>query len=259
MRLTWFAGRPMSKLPAMRSKFFSLLFFFFLGASTLRAKDHKTKSADLIAGVFQADRELKDISFSEVIEATTRKKIIPIDLKSETDRELISKVGIALNEVLKRMNASNSVAQKQRRINEVSSHFEDAIKEELNKLPGFSCDFPRTAAGKIQRSGYPDLRLVDKKTGAVTYLDPKLFETGGRASTFRTFYYEPKIATGKIHNDAHQLIIGIEHDRRNDGQWKFLNWELVDVSGLRVRLKAEFQGSNKDMYRPELVVGTSRK
>ena len=76
----------------------------------------------------------------------------------------------------------------------------------------------------------------------------------------RTFYYEPKTETGKIHDDAHHLIIGFEHGpRESDGSWKFLNWELVDLSGFKVRLKAEFQGSNRDIYRPELIVGGSRK
>ena len=119
-------------------------------------------------------------------------------------------------------------------------------------------DFPRTADGRIQRSGYPDLRLVDRKSGTVIYVDPKLFERGSRASTFRTFYYEPKIETSKINDNAHHLIVGIEHGGAA-GHWKFLNWDLVDVSGLRVKLKAEFQSSNKELYRPELIVGTSRK
>ncbi|MDQ6630617.1 MAG: hypothetical protein M3Y82_02540, partial [Verrucomicrobiota bacterium] len=125
--------------------------------------------------------------------------------------------------------------------------------------PGFSCDFPRTAKGKMQRSGYPDLRLEDKKSGRVIYLDPKLYAKGSRDSSFRTFYYEPKMDTGKINDDAHHLIVGFEHAPRENGQWKFLNWELVDLAKFKVRLKAEFQGSNRDLYRPELIVGTSRK
>jgi len=31
----------------------------------------------------------------------------------------------------------------------------------------------------------------------------------------------------------------------------------VDLSKFKVRLKAEFQGSNRDMYRPEAIVATS--
>jgi hypothetical protein len=41
--------------------------------------------------------------------------------------------------------------------------------------------------------------------------------------------------------------------------WKFTRWDLVDLSRFTVKLKAEFQGSNRDMYRPEAVVASSAK
>jgi len=40
---------------------------------------------------------------------------------------------------------------------------------------------------------------------------------------------------------------------------KFTRWDLVDLSQFRVKLKAEFQASNQDMYRPEAIVATSGK
>jgi len=39
--------------------------------------------------------------------------------------------------------------------------------------------------------------------------------------------------------------------------WKFTRWDLVDLSQFQVKLKAEFQGSNRDMYRPEAIVASS--
>jgi hypothetical protein len=41
--------------------------------------------------------------------------------------------------------------------------------------------------------------------------------------------------------------------------WKFTRWDLVDLSRFTVKLKAEFQGSNRDMYRPEAIVAASEK
>ncbi|HEX4665495.1 MAG TPA: hypothetical protein VH207_02755 [Chthoniobacterales bacterium] len=32
---------------------------------------------------------------------------------------------------------------------------------------------------------------------------------------------------------------------------------LVDLAHFHVKLKAEFQGSNRDLYRPEAIVATS--
>ena len=229
---------------------------------TFNASTAETNQPDidkLIVAVAEAGGELKGIPFADVVKATTGKRILAFDRKNEADQELLALIGRALDGVLVRMNATNSVAQKQRRINEVSSHFEDEMKRALNDVPGFSCDFPRLASGKIQRSGYPDLRLVDKKSGRVIYLDPKLYEEGSRGSSFRTFYFEPKTDTNKILDDAHHLIVGFAHDGRKSGQWKFLSWELVDLSQFKVRLKAEFQGSNRDLYQDAATVGRSRK
>jgi hypothetical protein len=224
-------------------------------ASTVTAQ---TNPAAAIANIMQVDHELNSIPFATIIEATTGHKIIPLDLQRETERALVATIGAGLDEVLKRLNATNSAAQQQRRINEVSSHFENELRTVLNATPGLTCEVPRTAGGKVQRSGYPDLRLVAQASGRVIYLDPKLFEQGSRSSSFRTFYYEPKLETSKIHEDAHHLVVGIEHDGRASGAWKFTRWELVDVSRLRVTLKAEFQSSNKELYRPELIVGRSK-
>jgi hypothetical protein len=218
-----------------------------------------TNAAAAIAAVARADRELSDIPFATVIAATTGHRILPVDRQRDADRDIIARLGVAFDTVLRHLNATNSPAQQERRINEVSSHFENELKAVLNATPGFSCDFPRTTAGKVQRSGYPDLRLVDQKSGRIIFLDPKLFERDSRASSFRTFYFEPKVETSKIHEDAHHLILGIEHDGRASGPWRFLNWELVDASRLRVQLKAEFQSSNRELYRPELIIGASQQ
>ena len=111
----------------------------------------------------------------------------------------------------------------------------------------------------MQRSGYPDLRIVDGASQRIFYLDPKLYAAGSRDSSFRTFYFEPKITTNKVTDDAVHLIVGFEHEPKSGGRWNFTRWDLVDLAHFKVRLKAEFQGSNRDIYRPEAIVATSAK
>jgi hypothetical protein len=164
-----------------------------------------------------------------------------------------------LNEVMKRMNAPDSPVQNLARINEASSHFEDLLRELLNRVPGFTCDFPHTSEDRVQRSGYPDLRLVETATNRVFYLDPKLYAAGSRDSSFRTFYFEPKITTNKVRDDAVHLLVGFEHTPQAAGHWTFTRWDLVDLAHFKVRLKAEFQGSNRDIYRPEATLATSAR
>jgi hypothetical protein len=159
----------------------------------------------LIPWLLDEDRQLRSIPFSEVIFDTTGKKVIATDRQNEDDQRVIRQISAVLDEVVTRLNARDSVIQSVPRINEVSSHFENLMRELLNATPGFNCDFPHTSNDRIQRSGYPDLRLVDKETNRVFYLDPKLYEAGRRDSSFRTFYFEPKIATNKVRDDAAKL------------------------------------------------------
>jgi len=211
-----------------------------------------TKAA--LHAVLAADAQLQDVPFGEVIFGTTGRRVLALDLTRAADRKLIAQIGGALDQVLRELNDVNHPAHAERRINEVSAHFEKALRAALNERSGWACDYPRNAAGRVQRAGYPDLRLVERESGRVVYLDPKLFERGNRASKLRTFYYAPKTETNKVLEDAHHLLVGFEHTGKTNGHWQFQGWELVDLARFKVRLKAEFQGSNHDLYRPETIV-----
>ncbi len=213
----------------------------------------------LIPWLLDEDRQLRGIPLRDVIFDTTGKRVLPIDPKSEVDQRVVKQIGEILDEVVKGMNATDSSIQTIPRINEVSSHFEDVLRQLLNAKPGLTCDFPRTAGDKIQRAGYPDLKIVDRASQRVYYLDPKLYAVGSRDSTFRTFYFEPKVATNKVRDDAVHLIVGFEHEPRKGDHWTFTRWDLIDLSRFKVKLKAEFQGSNRDMYRPDAIIATSAK
>lgn len=211
----------------------------------------------LIPWLLDEQTQLRGIPFSEVIRDVSGKEVLPFDGKNEVDQRVAKAIGAACDETVKRLNAPTSPIQSIARINEVSSHFEDTLRELLNASAGLSCDFPKTLEGKVQRSGYPDLRIVDLVSKRVFYLDPKLYAVGSRDSSFRTFYFEPKAATNKVRDDAVHFVVGFEHESRDkSAAWKFTRWDLVDLSRFKVKLKAEFQGSNRDMYRPEAIVAS---
>ena len=213
----------------------------------------------LIPWLLDEDQQLRGIPFAKVIFDATGKRVLPVNAKDEIDQRVIKQISAACNETIKQFNAPDSTIQNVARINEVSSHFEDNLRQLLNAAPGLSCDFPRTAEDRLQRSGYPDLRIVDLASKRVFYLDPKLYVAGSRESSFRAFYFEPKMTTSKVRDDAVHLIVGFEHEpREKNGGWKFTRWDLVDLAQFKVKLKAEFQGSNRDMYRPEAIVATAR-
>jgi len=239
------------------------------GAPALQSTPAKGAVDQLIPWLLDEDRQLRGIPFAEVILDTTGKHVLAVDAKNETDQRVIKQISAACDETIKQMNTPDSVIQRILRINEVSSYFEDTLRELLSSTPGLSCDFPRTIDEKVQRSGYPDLRIIDLTSRRVFYLDPKLYAAGSRNSSFRTFYFEPKKATNKVGEDAVHFIVGFEHERREGGssspgsmakaqRWKFTRWNLVDLSHFKVKLKAEFQGSNDDMYRAEAIVASGR-
>jgi len=223
-------------------------------------KDEKTPIDALIPWLLQEDAQLRGIPFSEVIFDVTGKRVLAFNPKNETDLRVVKQISVVLDEVMSQLNSPASVIQGIPRINEVSSHFEDLMRELLNKTSGLTCDFPKTTEGRLQRSGYPDLELIDQESHRVYYLDPKLYAIGSRDSSFRTFYFEPRMATNKVREDAVHFIVGFEHEKpAADRRWKFTRWDLIDLSHFQVKLKAEFQGSNRDMYRPEAIVATSGK
>jgi len=260
-------------------KFFASIAMIVLANDAMAQLSTTPKAAvdQLIPWLLDEDQQLRGVPFSEVILDTTGKKVFRFDANEPVDQRVAKAISAACDETMKRLNATGSAIQNVDRINEVSSHFEDNLRELLNATPGLRCEFPLTNEGKVQRSGYPDLRIVDLESKRVFYLDPKLYAAGSRDSSFRTFYFEPKRATNKVRDDAVHFIVGFQHESRNvpaslsrdasesrtaterhgySPVWRFTRWDLVDLSRFEVKLKAEFQGSNRDMYRPEAIVAS---
>src|SRR5438105_11534581 len=137
------------------------MFVWNIQAQTIAASqtDGKTPVDALIPWLLQEDAQLRGIPFSEVIFDATGKRVLAFNPKDETDGRVLKQISAVPDAVTEQLNMPDSVIQGIPRINEVSSHFEDLMHELLNKVPGFSCDFPKTAAGATQRSGYPDLEI----------------------------------------------------------------------------------------------------
>jgi hypothetical protein len=207
----------------------------------------QSRDAALVRSLLDENLTGRSFDFATVAQACSGKRVLPLTDEPAHAR-VVSAIERALAETIRDLNAEDSPVRKLRRINEASRFFEEGLMSRLDAMPGLRCGIPATRGGSAQRAGYPDLRILDEESGSVFYLDPKLVEQGSLTSTLRTFYFEPKNETLKITDDAVHLLAGIEHDGRAQ-QWTFKGWRLVDLSTLRVRLKAEFQASNADLYR----------
>lgn len=209
-----------------------------------------TPDSSLVQRLLAEDLDHRNFPFATVVAAASGKKVVPLDLANPAHQRVTEAVHAALRATIDDLNRPDSPVRSLRRINEASRFFEDGLHSRLNATPGLRCEIPPNRRGDAQRSGYPDLRLTDTASGSVFYLDPKLVENSAWHSTLRTFYFEPVHETLKVTDDAVHLLVGIGHDG-NDAAWTFGPSKLIDLSRLQVRLKAEFQASNADLYPPE--------
>lgn len=235
----------------------SLLVFCSNNAYSQDPSLEKSDDNALIKRLLAEDLGTRKFSFAQVIESSSGKKVLPFDKKKPEHAVVMARIRHSINKAIVELNRSDSPIKKLRRINEASRYFEDLLLIEIAKHQDLTCMIPLNKRGNAQRSGYPDLRIEHTPSKAVFYLDPKLYEEKSRSSSLRTFYYEPKTNTIKILDDAVHLLLGISHDGV-DGDWTFTNWELVDLSKFKVRLKAEFQASNKDLYHKANIIESSK-
>ncbi|MEM9236201.1 MAG: hypothetical protein AAGB14_05430 [Verrucomicrobiota bacterium] len=212
-----------------------------------RQETQASSDSALVRGLLKENLDQRRFSFATVIEATSDRRVLPLDPEDPVHQRILTAIEKVMARACSELSAPDSPVRKLRRINEGSRFFEEALMKGLNDIPGLSCAIPTNRQGEHQRSGYPDLKLTDEESGTVFYLDPKLVEKSSWKSSFRSFYFEPKDRTLKINDDAVHLLIGIGHDGRN-GAWTFSDWKVVDLATLSVRLKAEFQASNRDLY-----------
>jgi len=207
-----------------------------------------------IGWLLEEGEALEDVRFADVVEAVSGCRILPVDPVDPVDAEILDAIATAASAMLPAFAQSGHPVHEIGRVNEVSRSVEEFLLSAPNADPGFSCTIPLNASGEVQRSGYPDLRLEHLASGRIFYIDPKVYKAGSEGSSFRTFYFEPKKETNKILDDASHVILAVSHAGKEEGLWQFNDWKLVDLADFRVRLKAEFQASNRELYQERSIL-----
>ena len=225
--------------------------------AALEAEASENKVQPLISWLLEDEGRLDDVPFPDVVSAVSGCKVLPVNTADPVDAWMADVLAQALNDCMAELNRASHPMHEVGRVNEISRHVEDSLLKLLNAHEALLCEIPVNASGDRQRSGYPDLRLVHHESGRVFYIDPKIYKLGSEQSSFRTFYFEPKKATNKILDDASHLIVGVAHAGKVEGQWQLKHWKMVDLINFKVRLKAEFQASNRDLYQPSAVIRKS--
>jgi hypothetical protein len=189
---------------------------------------------DAIRTVAGLTKDLKDISFQDLVESTSEFKLHPVDLKLPEDKELVEDLSAAFKHFIAFSNKTGTRFTATR-INDVSRHIEEVLVEQMQKTG--------LKARILGEAGYPDIELTDKHD-RISYLEVKI-SSKQKLTSFRTFYYT---SGKKIKSDARHLLIGLYFSETADKHWKVDEWELIDLSKLLVSLKAEFNASNIDIF-----------
>ena len=220
--------------------------------------DSPQDTSGLIAILQAQNLDRRRFSFARVIEQSSGHRVTPFDSDNPASSIILEAIRGAADQAMKIHSEEGSALRSLRRINEGSRCFEETLRAHIDAHRSLFCSIPETVEGKEQRAGYPDLRIEHVESGTVAYLDPKLYEEKNRYSTLRTFYYNVgSISSSKITEDAHHLLLGFSHDGA-EGEWTFLDWELLDLSTLETGLKAEFHASNRDLYSNQSTIARSR-
>ena len=236
---------------------FFRLYFACLVVGPLCAEPAPSDNPEIkpfVQWLLEDGERLEDVRFAEVAEAVSGCQVLPVDASDPVDAAMLAEVAAALDDLLGAMAEPDNAIHSVGRVNEISRHVEDFLLERLGRGENFACSIPLNASGNVQLSGYPDLRFVHEPSERIFYIDPKVYRQGSESSSFRTFYFEPKGATNKILDEASHLIVGIAHGGKVEGRWRLEAWKLVDLIDFRVRLKAEFQSNNRELYKKSAVV-----
>ena len=147
---------------------------------------------------------------------------------------------------------------RRRRPNEVGNVIEDYVKRGILSL-GLPVTTPVTRNGSQQTRGYPDLEMTDR-AGRKVYIEVKTFSSSTVDQTQRTFYMSVPANDGhcKVNADAMHLLVSFRMESSTDHSGisclRPVAWAVVDTCRLTVRMKHEFNASNRQVYRPEHIL-----
>ena len=195
------------------------------------------------------------VSFPVIVESSTGYKVLSIDKKRDADliEDLSAIARIITNRYYKTPITRDTyilvIGKKPKafRPNEVGRVLEYEI-----------CNTPKNfkvilRIQPLKQVGYPDVKIIEK-TGRISFVDIKA-TTRPDVGSPRDFYYSPKKKTlEKINSDGFHLLLGFIIKETEPEKFITIGWKLVDLSKIKVSLKAEFNADNLEIYKPEAII-----
>ena len=190
---------------------------------------------------------IERLPFPVVVEAMTKCEIFPVG-ESAHDQSLLSTLAEACTQTVME---SQHKAYHANRPNEVSVQVEKRLQFYLEHHK-IDVEIPSAPGGRGGGGGYPDRLLwLD---GEPSYLEVKVsLEENITQGSARNFFYQPT-SKSKIQHNARHLLAGFALRAQKEKMWTLTGWKVVDLFGLRVKLKPEYNADNLEIYRDELIL-----
>lgn len=197
----------------------------------------------------------QSVSFPIIVESSTGYKVISVNKKR--DSALIDDISNIADIITNRYYRSHITRDtyadiigrepKAFRPNEVGRILEYAIYMIPKKFKAILEIQP------LKQVGYPDLRIVEK-TKRIAFVEIKA-TTRPNVGSPRDFYYSTKEKTlKKINSDGLHLLLGFIIKEVKPEEFITIGWKLVDLSKIKVSIKAEFNADNLEIYKSEAII-----
>jgi len=195
------------------------------------------------------------VSFPVIVESSTGYKVLSIDKESDADliEDLSTIARIITNRYYKTPITRDTyrlvIGKKPKafRPNEVGRILEYEIYNTHRRFKVISKIQP------LKQVGYPDVKIIER-TGRISFVDIKA-TTRPDVGSPRDFYYSTKEKTlEKINSDGFHLLLGFIIRETEPEKFITIGWKLVDLSKIKVSIKAEFNADNLEIYKPEAII-----
>lgn len=216
-------------------------------------KTAEDRQTELEAALEQMLKRVSGVPLSVVVKALAGCEVIPVDAASSEDRELLTKLDVAIRAAAEVVRRTPIVRP---RPNEVGNDIEAFVKSALT-AQGFRVAKPTSKNGAAKGVGYPDILIFDHH-GRPTYIECKTYSADTATSSMRSFYVSPS-ESFKVSHDARHLVLSYEMVKAPipgslNAAYTPVAFKLIDAADLLCDVKYEFNASNRRLYDDRLML-----
>lgn len=195
--------------------------------------------------IFALSKKVDVVPFPLIVRASSGFDVIPINDKDPLDKELLRTLRSIMDSYLTTIRRTQSRLAGDR-INEVGSRIEIGLVHEMERST--------LKVTQLIKKGYPDIEIYDAH-GRLSYIEVKV-SSSIEPKDLRAFFFS---GGRKIKGNARHLLLSLSISKvpNTPNIWEVRRYAISDLSKLRVKLKTEFNATQKVMADKSLEIFSS--